>query len=366
MLDLLPPPDTLWRAFESRDAAFDGLFWTGVRTTGIFCRPTCPARKPRPEHVDYFPSIEQAMRAGYRPCKRCRPLAAAGAASDIVTRLVAAVEAAPARPWRAADIAGLGIDASTARRYFKRRFGMSFTAYARAVRLGAGLKSIREGAPVIAAQLDAGFDSASGFRDAFARTLGVPPLQGRSTTALAARWLDTPLGPMLAIADETALLLLEFIDRRGLERELELLRLSLNAAILPGETAPLAAIADELGAWFAGRQADFRTPLRLAGTPFQNQVWSALRRIPPGTTTSYSALAERVGRPGAARAVATANGANRLAIIVPCHRVLRGSGDLAGYAGGVWRKRWLIAHEARSFGAGDPELPFEEGCHPAV
>lgn len=203
-------------------------------------------------------------------------------------------------------------------------------------------------------------------RDAFARTLGVPPFMGRRATALSARWLDTPLGPMLAIADETALLLLEFIDRRGLERELELLRRSLNAAILPGETAPLSAIADELGAWFAGRQPDFRTPLRLAGTPFQNQVWSALRQIPPGTTTSYSILAERVGRPGAARAVATANGANRLAIIVPCHRVVRGSGELAGYAGGVWRKRWLIAHEARSFGAGDPELPFEESRHPAV
>jgi AraC family transcriptional regulator of adaptative response/methylated-DNA-[protein]-cysteine methyltransferase len=243
----------------------------------------------------------------------------------------------------------LAVHASTARRQFQKRFGMTFVEYARARRLGSAFKAIRAGDRVIDAQLDAGFDSSSGFRDAFTRIMGAPPAS-RATRALFAAWLDTPLGPMTAIADEHALRLLEFVDRRGLEREIERLRLRQKAGIAPGRTAPIEQIDAELKAYFAGHSTSFATPLASSGSPFQGAVWDALKTIPPGETWTYAQLARAVGRPRAVRAVGTANGANQLAIVIPCHRVINANGELGGYAGGVPRKKWLLEHERRTFG----------------
>jgi AraC family transcriptional regulator of adaptative response/methylated-DNA-[protein]-cysteine methyltransferase len=341
--------DRCYAALLGRDAEFDGVFYVGVRTTGIFCRPTCPARKPKRENCEFFPDAQAALLAAYRPCARCRPLSHPNETSDVVRRLVEAVERDPHRRWRDADFDALAVHASTARRQFQKRFGMTFVEYARARRLGSAFKAIRSGERVIDAQLDAGFESSSGFRDAFARIMGAPP--ARSTRALFAAWLDTPLGPMTAVADEHALHLLEFVDRRGLEREIERLRLRQKAGIAPGRTAPIVQIERELAEYFAGRSLAFETPLARAGSPFQNAVWDALLTIPPGETWSYAQLARAVGSPRAVRAVGTANGANQLAIVIPCHRVINSSGELGGYGGGLPRKRWLLEHERRSLGA---------------
>jgi AraC family transcriptional regulator of adaptative response/methylated-DNA-[protein]-cysteine methyltransferase len=196
------------------------------------------------------------------------------------------------------------------------------------------------------AQLDAGFESGSGFRDAFARIMGAAPVS-RSARALFAAWLDTPLGPMLAVADEKALHLLEYTDRRGLERQIERLRAGVGGGIVPGRTAPIAEIEAELAGYFDGRSTWFATPLARRGSPFEESVWSALVAIPPGQTRSYSELAQTIGRPRAVRAVARANGANPFAIVVPCHRVIGADGALVGYGGGLARKRWLLDHERR-------------------
>jgi AraC family transcriptional regulator of adaptative response/methylated-DNA-[protein]-cysteine methyltransferase len=338
--------DTYYNALLGRDADFDGVFYVGVRTTGIFCRPTCPARKPKRENCEFFADAQAALLASYRPCERCRPLSHPNETSDIVRRLVEAVERDPSKRWRDADFDALAVNASTARRQFRKRFGMTFVEYARARRLGSAFKSIRAGERVIDAQLDAGFESSSGFRDAFARIMGAPP--ARSTRALFAAWLDTPLGPMTAIADEHSLHLLEFVDRRGLEREIERLRHRQKAGIAPGRTAPIVQIEAELGEYFAGRSMTFETPLARAGSPFQNAVWDALLTIPPGETWSYAELARVVGNPKAVRAAGTANGCNQLAIVIPCHRVINANGELGGYAGGLPRKRWLLEHERRS------------------
>lgn len=193
------------------------------------------------------------------------------------------------------------------------------------------------------AQLDTGFESGSGFREAFNRIIGTPPSRP-DQQVLHASWIDTPLGPMLAIADEEQLVLLEFVERRGLETELK--RLRGRYAILPGTTAPLQAIERELGEYFAGERTRFETAIRLMGTPFQNEVWEELRRIPYGEAISYMELARRVGRPTAFRAVAQANGANQLAVIIPCHRVINADGRIGGYGGGVPRKEWLLKLEA--------------------
>lgn len=165
---------------------------------------------------------------------------------------------------------------------------------------------------------------------------------------LKATWIDTPLGPMLAIADEEKLFLLEFVQRRGLEREIERLRKKMKAAILPGMTHPLHSIKKELEDYFRGTLKKFETPFILLGSDFQKRVWKELLKIPYGKTSSYAAQAASMKEPKATRAVANANGANQLAIIIPCHRIIRNDGSLGGYGGGIARKEWLLKHEAKS------------------
>lgn len=335
-----------YRALLERDTEYDGVFYVGVTTTGVFCRPTCPARKPRYENCEFFRTAKEALHASFRPCKRCRPLSHPNDMPEVVARLVQAVEREPERRWRDRDFRALGVDVSTARRQFKRRFGMTFMEYARARRMGMALERIRNGGSVIDAQLDTGYESDSGFRSAFNRIIGTAP-SAPDARAVYASWLDSPLGPMLAIADDDALLLLEFVERRGLETELR--RLQARTAIIPGRTVVTDRIEAELHEYFAGERSTFDTPLEPMGSAFQRSVWRELGRIPPGTTISYGELAARIGRPTAFRAVAQANGANQLALVIPCHRVVNANGELGGYGGGVPRKQWLLDHERRWF-----------------
>nr|WP_067625717.1 trifunctional transcriptional activator/DNA repair protein Ada/methylated-DNA--[protein]-cysteine S-methyltransferase [Alicyclobacillus acidiphilus] len=339
-----------YKALVERRSDYEGVFYVGVTSTGIFCRPTCPARKPKFEHCEFFRTAQEALLASYRPCKRCKPLSHPGKAADIVERLVEAIERNPEKRWIDADFEALSVHASTARRQFRKRFGMTFVQYARARRLGIAMKEIRGGESVIKAQLEAGYESGSGFRDAFSRIMGTPPSRIETGKVLFAHWLDTPLGPMLAIADDEGLYLLEFVDRRGLEREIERLRQRTKCAVIPGRTSPIDTIERELASYFAGSLDSFTTPVHVLGTPFQRRVWDELRKIPLGETRSYSEIAAAIGNPAAVRAVGRANGSNQLAIIIPCHRVVQQDGTLGGYGGGLARKQWLLEHETRAGG----------------
>ncbi len=321
------------------------FFFAGIKTTGLFCRPTCSARKPKFENCEFFKTAQDALLAGYRACKRCHPLSHPDEASSIIKTLIDFVEAEPEKRWKDADFRALGVDSSTVRRQFKKRFGMTFVAYARARRMGIALKTIRAGERVIDAQIDAGYESGSGFRDAFSRIMGAPP-SGQDLMVLKAQWIDTPFGPMVAMADDHALYLLEFTMRRGLEREVERMRKNLRAAIVPGRTAIIDSIEAELKSYFSGQLKTFKTPLYIGGTDFQKAVWQKLIEIPYGETRSYADLAHSLGRPKAFRAVARANGTNQLAVIIPCHRVINKNGDLGGYAGGVARKQQLLDLES--------------------
>ncbi|MBM3857308.1 MAG: bifunctional transcriptional activator/DNA repair protein Ada [Verrucomicrobia bacterium] len=335
-----------YQALLAKDKNYDGVFYVGVTTTGVFCRPTCPARKPKYEHCEFFKTAQEALLASFRPCQRCKPLSHPDHASDLIQKLVAAVEANPEERWKDYHVAELGCDPSTARRQFQKRFGMTFVAYARARRMGIAMKEIRKGDPVIQAQLAAGYESGSGFRDAFSKIMGAAPAsRGEHYLILHATWIDSPLGPMLAIADEEKLFLLEFVERRGLEREIERLRKRMKAAIVPGMTKPLHAIEQELKKYFEGKLKKFETPFFLLGSDFQKKVWRALLKIPYGTTRSYAAQADSMGFPRATRAVANANGANQLALVIPCHRIINSNGALGGYGGGLARKEWLLQHE---------------------
>ncbi|MGN7359010.1 bifunctional transcriptional activator/DNA repair enzyme AdaA [Paenibacillus sp. SAF-054] len=334
-----------YEALLEKRTEYEGVFYVGVKTTGVFCRPTCPARKPKFENCEFFDNAQQALLASYRPCQRCRPLSHPNHVSDIVRLLVEAVEAHPEKRWKEADFKALSVDESTARRQFKKRFGMTFVEYARARRMGLAMKSIRSGQTVLDAQLSTGYESSSGFRDAFSRIMGAAPTRIEDGKVLKAAWIDTRLGPMMVISDEEALYLLEFVDRRGLEREVERLRQRTKSAIIPGMTSPIRSIERELTLYFDGKLSQFATPLHLLGSPFQTGVWEQLRRIPPGETRSYAGIAQALGKPTAYRAVAQANGANQLAVVIPCHRVINSSGDLGGYGGGLTRKQWLLEHE---------------------
>ena len=335
-------PARLWRAFLERDPDFDGLFLVAVRSTRIFCRPTCPARRPRRENVEFFPRAEEAERAGYRACKRCHPLEDSPA---LVRRLRALVETG--RRLGDKQLRLLGIEPSTARRVFQRHIGQSFQSWQRAQRLGTGLRRVRGGARVIEAQLASGFESASGFRAAVERHFGEPPSRANGLCVLSTRWVESPLGTLLLAADGEGLRLVEFAVEERLEREIADLRAALGAVLVPGRTPLLAAAEAQLVEYFAGRRTRFELALAPLGTPFERNVWTELGKIPFGETRCYAEIAERIGRAGAQRAVGTANGRNRLAIVIPCHRVIRGDGELSGYGGGVGRKRWLLDHERR-------------------
>ena len=337
-----------YKALLDKNSEYEGIFYVGVKTTGVFCRPTCPARKPRFENCEFYRTAEEALLASFRPCMRCRPLSHPNHVSDLVRILVEAVETKPEKRWKTRDFDELCVDASTARRQFKKRFDMTFVEYARARRMGLAMKHIRGGKTVIDTQLDSGYESSSGFRDAFSKIMGAAPTNFKGHyNVLKASWLDSPLGPMLAIADEKELYLLEFVERRGLEREIERLRVKTKSAIIPGSSDPIISIEAELKLYFDGTLQVFKTPIHLIGSPFQQLVWGELMRIPYGQTRSYADQALAIGRPSAYRAVANANGANQLAIVIPCHRIINTNGDLGGYGGGIARKRWLINHEKK-------------------
>ncbi len=341
-MNLLPSRAAMERAFQERDASFDGLFVTAVKTTGIFCRPSCSARKPRVENCEYFATVKEAMFSGYRACKRCDPLSANGRPPDWVARLLERVDAVGGERLKAADLADLGVEPARARRWFQKNHGMTFSAFCRARRLGRALGALRAGGTIDEAALGHGYESHSGFREAFSRQFGDAPGRARSSDCITTALIESPLGPVLVGAVDAGICLLEFTDRRMIEAQVEALRRRLGKSLVPGAHPLLNQLEAELVEYFTGTRREFAVPLVAPGTEFQERVWSELRRIPYGQTISYEDLANRADRPGAQRAVGTANGMNRIAIVIPCHRVVNKGGGLGGYGGGVWRKRLLL------------------------
>jgi AraC family transcriptional regulator, regulatory protein of adaptative response / methylated-DNA-[protein]-cysteine methyltransferase len=342
---VLPPIKEMDRAFHRRDSRYDGLFYVGVSSTGIFCRPSCGARKPLRRNVRYFATPREALFAGYRPCRRCSPLSAVGAPPSWATQLLARVDQHPTERITDATIKSMGIDPARVRRYFRRHHGMTFQAYCRARRLGEALEQIRKGTRLDDVALGHGFDSHSGFREAFRKTFGTPPGKAREKESVTVRWMESPIGPLIAGSAEGKLVLLEFTDRRMLEAQFASLRRYFKRPIVPGNNALLQKVQKELHEYFAGSRRRFSLPLHTPGTPFQQRVWKALTAIPYGTTVSYEELARRVKVPNAQRAVGHSNGLNRVAIVVPCHRVINKDGKLGGYGGGLWRKQVLLEIE---------------------
>jgi AraC family transcriptional regulator of adaptative response/methylated-DNA-[protein]-cysteine methyltransferase len=326
-----------------------------VRTTAVFCRPSCPSRKPLTENVEYFATAREAIFSGYRPCKRWNPMQVNGQPPEWVERLLVEVEKDPARKMKDSLLRELQIDPARARRYFRKNYGMTFQAYCRGRRLGKALEQIREGSKLDDVILEHGYDSHSGFRDAFQRTFGQTPGSSREMDCVRMAWIESPVGPLLAGATDQGICFLEFTDRRMLEAQLGKLRKLFSGAIVPGENHHLKFLREELQLYFEGKLRQFKVSLVYPGTPFQESVWNQLLQIPYGETRSYEQIALSIGKPEAIRAAASANGMNRIAILIPCHRVINKSGQLGGYGGGLWRKQLLLNLES----SGQAILNFE-------
>ncbi len=290
-------------------------------------------------------------RAGYRACKRCRPLEVAGERPEWVARLISMLESEPGRRIRDEDLRALSIEPARARRHFKEHFGMTFQGYQRAHRLGFAQRRLSFDGDVASAVHESGFESESGFRDAFRRMFGDAPTRVRSKDCLHVTTVPSPVGLLITAATSEGVCMLEFADRKALVSQAASLKRWFEQPIVPGMNDRLEELHAELGEYFAKKRTQFDVPLLIRGTPFQRRVWERLLAIPYGETRSYRDIAIEIENRGAVRAVGRTNGLNRIAIVIPCHRVVRDDGTLCGYGGGLWRKRWLLDHE--QLGAAD-------------
>ena len=340
--------DERWEAVTRRDPLADGAFFYGVKTTGVFCRPSCASRQPRRENVAFFADAAAARAAGFRDCKRCQP-GGLPRELEIVKRACAALDADPQQRLTLAQLSdAVHLSPFHLQRIFKRVVGVSPREY-QAARRGAALRdALRSGADVTRATLDAGFNSPSRMYDSAPAELGMAPSDYRRKGAgLTVRYASapTPLGFVLVAATEKGICKIGFGDDAALL--VDELRGEFANAGLVEDGHRLAPFIAQIDAYLRGTRQQFDLPLDVAATAFRQRVWQALRGIPYGETRSYTEIAEAVGAPRAVRAVASACATNPVALAIPCHRVVQKGGALAGYRWGLPRKAALLENEAR-------------------
>ncbi|MGX7894853.1 bifunctional DNA-binding transcriptional regulator/O6-methylguanine-DNA methyltransferase Ada [Tsuneonella sp. HG222] len=333
--------DSAWSAVQRRDRRFDGRFVTGVLTTGIYCRPSCAARHPARGNVSFFATGAEARAAGLRACKRCLPDEVARDEAAVLAA-IDEIKASDGRPQLAELAQAVGYSPSHFQRVFARATGLSPAAYARALREERARQALHSSGTVTEAIYEAGFEAPSRFYDAMGGKLGMTASDwrdgGRGRT-IHYRIMPTSYGPMLVAATERGVCCLSFDEDAGH-----------LAARFP--KAELVEAGEEFAQLFAQVLAAVEEPgggdaipLDVKGTAFQQRVWQELQRIPKGETISYGELAARVGNPKASRAVGGANGANNIAVLIPCHRVIASTGHLGGYAYGLEIKSELLRRE---------------------
>jgi AraC family transcriptional regulator of adaptative response/methylated-DNA-[protein]-cysteine methyltransferase len=338
--------DLCWQAVAERDRRSDGAFVYAVRTTGIFCRPSCPARRPQRERVAFFPAPEEAARAGFRPCLRCRPTEV-DAQAALTAHVCALIAERPDAPPTLAELGeAVAVSPFHLQRVFRRAMGVSPRQYAEALRLERLRGALREEATVTEAVYAAGYGSGSRVYEQAPERLGMTPRTyraGGEGEIVRYTVVPCPLGLLLLAATERGVCAVTLGD--DAETLASRLAEELPAAKLTRDDDGLRAWAEAAVRHLEGREPLLELPLDLRATAFQRQVWDALRAIPYGTTQTYRQVAERLGRPTATRAVAGACAANPVALVVPCHRVVREDGGLGGYRWGVERKRAILERE---------------------
>lgn len=339
--------EIMYQASVRKDTSFEGIFFTAVKTTGIFCRPSCTARKPKIENVEFLKTSKDCILKGYRPCKVCKPLEKLNETPASILELIEELSENPSLKFKDYDLVKRGLEPSKVRRWFIKNHGITFQAYQRMFRINTAFKKIQKGDSVTETAFDSGFESLSGFNDSFKTVFGVSPQNSKSQRIIDLKRIETPLGTMYACAVEEGVCLLEFTDRKMLETEFMLLAKVLNATIVQGNNPHFSVLENQLNEYFDGTRKTFSVPLFTPGSEFQNSVWQELQNIPYGTTKSYKQQSEAINNPNTIRAVANANGMNRISILIPCHRVTGSDGKLTGYGGGLWRKQHLLELEQK-------------------
>ena len=347
MPELLPPPDTMYRALVTRDPSFEGIFYAGVRTTGIFCRPTCTAKKPERVNVDFFATPSEALHSGYRPCLRCHPMDPDQPPPKLIARLRAEVDRAPDGRLTDKELAAMSIDPSTARRQFKRHYGMTFQAYHRARRMGSHCVKCEKVSAWVKCEMEVVLNQKAVFATLSPGFLANRRPQQRRMAACLPNASKRPLARCWRLQTTR-----DFVcSSSSIDVRWSASCRSCDSGsvqnVVPGEHRHLDAVRSELADYFSGKNLRFNVPLAPVGSPFQLRAWELLRSIPTGETRSYSWMAKKLGDVEMRRAVGRANGENMICIIIPCHRVIRADGSLCGYGGGLWRKKWLLDHERR-------------------
>ena len=332
-----------------QDPQYEGVFITAVKTTGIFCRPSCRARKPNRENVTFYDNVQQALQQGFRPCKVCKPMQKKDETPDYISAIIKELHVNPDVRLKDEDLKKRGIEPSQIRRWFKKHHNMTFHSYQRMLRINVAFTNIKKGHSITNSAFDSGFESLSGFNDRYKAIFGSSASDSGSVNAniINIMRFTSPLGPMFACATEKGVCLMDFTDRKILEDEFMDLRQRLDAVILPGDNPHLTLLKKQMNEYFAGTRQTFDVPLHTPSTPFRESVWQKLQDIPYGETRSYHQQATALGNPKAVRAVAAANGQNRVNIIIPCHRVIGSDGSLTGYGGGLHRKKWLLDFERK-------------------
>lgn len=343
--------DARWAAVLCRSQQADGAFFYAVRSTGVYCRPSCPSRRPRRENVRFYTSGEEAARAGYRPCKRCRPTepTPAEAQAAVVARACRLIEEAEEAPNLEELAAAVGMSRFHFHRVFKSITGVTPRDYAAAHRAERVRDALLKGCNVTDAIYEAGFNSSGRFYDAAPALLGMQPKSfqaGGEGATIRFAVGECSLGSILVAATAKGVCAILLGDQP--EKLVHDLQDRFPSAELIGGDEAFDALVGTVVGFVEAPAEDLGLPLHVRGTAFQHRVWQALREIPAGSTASYAEIAERIGTPKAARAVAQACAANGLAVAIPCHRVVRADGALSGYRWGVERKRELLTREAAS------------------
>jgi AraC family transcriptional regulator of adaptative response/methylated-DNA-[protein]-cysteine methyltransferase len=337
-----------WQAVQSKDRRYDGVFVYGVRSTGVFCRPHCPARLPRRENVEFFTAIAQATQAGFRPCRRCAPLDTNDPHAALAQQMCRFIEAHAADAITLDSLsAQFDVSPQHLQRLFKRSVGLSPKQYLDAVRMRQLKAQLRKGDSVTTAQFDAGYNSSSRLYERAATQMGMTPAsyrKGGQGSRISSTIVETPLGQLLIATTERGLCAVRLGDSaEALQTELQT---EFPRAEIHRDDAQLQPAVEALVQYLNGHEVALNLPLDIQATAFQRRVWEALQAIPFGETRSYTDIATAIAQPSAVRAVARACAANPVALVIPCHRVICGDGSLSGYRWGLQRKAALLAREA--------------------
>lgn len=332
-----------YKALIEKNPEYVGIFYACIKSTSIFCISTCRAKKPKYENTYFTDTVTEAIENGFRPCKICKPTSQGEYIPSKIQNLIDHLSVK--KRISDSNLVEYGLRPEYVRRWFKKRYGLTFHAYQRMHRVRKSIEEIKTGKLIQNAAYDNGYESVSGFTYLYKKNHSKSPSRLKYEDIIYLSTWNSPLGEMIICSTQNGICLLEFIDRKNIENEIKDLQDELNSSIVFGDNIHVKKVKLELEDYFLGLLTRFETSIDYNGSKFQKRVWETLLEVKYGETISYKELSSRIGNDKVIRAVASANGNNKISILIPCHRVVGSNGKLRGYGGELRRKEWLLDHE---------------------